>query len=318
MNVNDRALGGYSSSSSDDDDDDDDATTAERQECVYELLEHRVLLRQVEGREAAFRQVVDELTAIFCNESVWIGCSKKFQSAVADSTAAAIATAAVGVQLGLVGRCIRSVALNKQLQKKHKTALSNAYRDKCILTSRAAKRANKRGTDRTEPEYLPHELWHLIFSNLRSPIDLARCRCVCVEWRDVIDSYGDLLWPPLIAATFGIGRENPKNPMETMETMETMNDLLEATGRPSTFLDPWRRRRVIVKGTAGSGLYFVRQLSESSFERLFSLADGRPLYQRRCFLTPDDVAMYVSQPTQATLRRLAALHAAVVSAGMHG
>ncbi len=300
--------------------DDDGHTLQERQEnavLAYELLCHHELLRDSgfawPSAGSLFKQVCDELEAIYRNDGVWLTASKKFQAVVAEGTLAAVDRAAGSAAeldyLGYLGRtAIRALnqgQSSRKRQKKHKTRSIVAYRDACIMSRRRRPRCY---SDGEEQPYLPPELLAIVFGFLQSPIDLASCRSVCVDWLRAIDSHGDVLWPPHLYAMVGRSkgrellsqiRDRGGRDRASCPELALLTELVEQ--RPGV-LAPFRYNRFIL--VTGSS-YFLKQMNEATFQRLLRTESDKGLHERRCFVSPGDVAAYVSRPEPATLRQLA-------------
>ncbi len=297
------------SSSSDDGGD----TLQERREhavLAYELLCHPELLGPGcawPSSSSLFKQVCDELEAIYRHEGVWLVASKKFQTVVVESTLAAVSSASSPAKLEYLGRTvIRALGQSKKLQKKHKTRSIVAYRDACIMARR--RRPHRQLDDFNEPPYLPPELLAIIFGYLESPIDLARCRSVCVDWLRVIESYDDELWDRHVMAMCGRSKarellsqitERELCAREPCPKLRIVAELAEQ--RPES-LAPFRSLRYILV-TGGS--YFLRQMNEATFQRLTRAESDKALHERRYFASPTDVAAYISRPVPATLKHFA-------------
>lgn len=295
--------------------DNEDYTLKERQEnavIAYNRLGHRELLRE---SSRGFKQVCDELEAIFRNEGVWICASKKFQHCVADVAAAAIAVAAASPaaeqtkKLDLISRTvIRAMAQNKNFQRKYRTGLSNTFRDAAIMSRRRRKQS---GDSRGDLPWLPPEVLAIIFGLLQSPIDLACCRAVCTHWRDVCDSFSDVLWARHLQVMIGskdasaflshtISANHSRRQREPSAEMRLINSLIHANGH---ILDPFKYGRFIVETRSDAG-YFLRQMNEATFQRLLRTSEDKGMYARRCFVSPAEVATYIARPVPSTLMQL--------------
>ena len=294
--------------------DDEGHTLQERQEngvLAYELLCHPKLLQHCEcawpSARSLFKQVCDELEAIYRHEGVWWAASKKFQAVVVEGTLAAVSSSAKShAKLDYLGRTvIRALVQSKKVQKKHKTRSIVAYRDACIMARRRRPQCFSGGN---EQSYLPPERLAIIFGFLESPIDLARCRSVCADWLRAVESHGDVLWPRHLCAMVGRskGRELlsqiPKRVVRDREPCPEMRLVTEVVEQRPESLAPFRYNRFILM-TGGS--YFLKQMNEATFQRLLRMESDKALHERRCFASPSDVATYIARPVPATLKQLA-------------
>jgi len=297
-------------SSSDNEEEDTLQELQENAVRVYHLLGHLELIRY---SPSTFTQVCDELEAIYRNDGIWMRTSKKVQLCIAEGTAAAIkAAGSVSVpaesqrKLDYLGRtAIRSMLHNKKLQKKHKTHLSNLFRDVSIMSRRRQKHDSKV----MQLPFLPPELYAVIFGFLTSPIDLARCRSVCTEWLHVCDSFSDVLWPRHLRAMVGSKEAQRLLPVSAdvigpdtspCAAMKLVSSQIDANDR---LLDPFKYKRFIVQ-TPSDG-YFLRQMSEATFQRLLhEPSENKGLHERRCFVSPAEVAAYIARPFPSTLKEL--------------